>query len=115
MNGYLKLWNNIVTTLILRTQPKQGFARVRAKREAWESHLMLPGVKKSVREWTLTLPSELPLWELESLWIPKSLNNNYKGQNPLDWGVFYIIIGKNLERRCLKWAHMTHLDISNTS
>jgi hypothetical protein len=32
----------------------------------------------------------------------------------MDWGVYYII--KNLlECRCLKWAHITHLDISNTS
>jgi hypothetical protein len=32
----------------------------------------------------------------------------------LDWGVIYVI-GKLLERRCLKWALMTHLDIWNTS
>jgi hypothetical protein len=25
------------------------------------------------------------------------------------------VIGKLLERRCLKWVHMTHLDTSNTS
>jgi hypothetical protein len=32
----------------------------------------------------------------------------------MDWKVPYII--KNLfKRRCLKWAHMTHLDNSNTS
>ncbi len=31
-----------------------------------ESHFMLLGVQKSVREWTLTFPSEFPLWELES-------------------------------------------------
>ncbi len=34
--------------------------------EVWESHLMLPGVQKNVREWTLTLPSEFPFWELKS-------------------------------------------------
>jgi hypothetical protein len=28
----------------------------------WESHLMLSGMQKSVREWTPTLPNELPLW-----------------------------------------------------
>jgi hypothetical protein len=39
---------------------------VRAKYEAQESHFMLPGVQESVREWTLTLLSELSLWELES-------------------------------------------------
>jgi hypothetical protein len=32
----------------------------------------------------------------------------------LDWGVPYII-RKYLERRCLKWARMTHLDTWNTS
>ncbi len=31
-----------------------------------------------------------------------------KGQNSLDWIVHYTI-GKLLELRCLKWAHMTHL------
>ncbi len=36
------------------------------------------------------------------------------GQNPLVWRVLYII-GKLLKRKCLKWAHMTHLDIWNTS
>jgi hypothetical protein len=57
-----------------------------------------------------TLPSEFPLWELESQWTPESLEINYKGQNPLDWRVPYII-EKLLERRCLKWACMTHLNI----
>jgi hypothetical protein len=32
----------------------------------------------------------------------------------MDWKFCYII-EKLLERRCLKWARMTHLDISNTS
>jgi hypothetical protein len=32
----------------------------------------------------------------------------------MDWKVPYII-GKLLERRYLKWVHMTHLDIYNTS
>ncbi len=36
-----------------------------------ESHFMLLGVQKSAREWTPTLPSELPFWELESQWIPE--------------------------------------------
>jgi hypothetical protein len=55
-----------VATLALGLQQRQGLARVWAKREAWESHLMLPRLQKSVREWTLTLPSELPFWELET-------------------------------------------------
>jgi hypothetical protein len=54
-----------VVTLALGLRPKQGLARVRAKKKAQESHFMLPGVQESVREWTLTLPRELPPWELE--------------------------------------------------
>jgi hypothetical protein len=75
---------------------------------------MLPGVQKSVRERTFTLPSELPFWELESRWTPESSNSNFKGQNRMDWGIPYTI-GKLLELKCLKWARMTHLDIWNTS
>ncbi len=47
-------------------------------------------------------------------WSLKPLENNCRGQNPMDWGVPYII-GKPLELRCLKWARMTHLDTWNTS
>jgi len=50
--------------LALGSRPRQGLAKVWAKYEAWESHFMLMGVQECVREWTLTLPSELPLWEL---------------------------------------------------
>jgi hypothetical protein len=71
-------------------------------------------VYESVREWTLTFPSELPFWELESRWIPKFLKSDCRGQNPLDVGVPYNI-GKLLELRCVKWARMIHLDIWNTS
>jgi hypothetical protein len=74
---------------------------------AWESHFMLMGVQKSVREWTPTFPNELPLWELESQWIPKSSEGNCRGPNSLDW-IFFYIIENILERRCLRWARMTH-------
>jgi hypothetical protein len=37
-----------------------------------------------------------------------------QGSNPLLQKVFYII-EKILKLRCLKWARMTHLDMSNTS
>jgi hypothetical protein len=67
-----------------------------------------------VTEWTLTLPRELSLWELEFWWTPESLESDCRGQNSLDWSVPYII-EKLLKRRCLKWARMTHLDIWNTS
>jgi hypothetical protein len=69
---------------------------------------------KNVREWTFTLPSELPFWELEYRWIPKFSESNCKGQKPLDWKVSYIIENL-LELRCPKWACMTHLNTSNTS
>jgi hypothetical protein len=49
-----------VATLALGSRPKQGLARVWAKREAPESNLMLPKVQKSVRKWTFTLQSEFP-------------------------------------------------------
>ncbi len=73
-----------------------------------------PRMKESVRDWTLTLPKELPLWEVESQWTPKCSESDCKGQNPMVQGVIYII-GKILKLKCLKWARMTHLDIWNTS
>jgi hypothetical protein len=75
---------------------------------------MPPGVQKNVKERTLTLPSEFPCWELESWWNPKCSESDYKGQNPIARRVFHTI-GKLLKPRCLRWAHMTHLDIWNTS
>jgi hypothetical protein len=90
----------------LGSQLRQGLARAWAKKEAQECGR---GWK-----WTFTLPSELPFWELESRWTPESLENNYRGQNPLDLGVVYII-GNVLENKCPKWVRMTHLDIWNTS
>jgi len=99
-----------VATLALGLRPKQGLARVQDKTGAREAHLILPGVQESVREWTLTFPSELPLWELDFWWTFESLGSNCKGQNPLEWKVLYII-GNILKLRCLKWARMTHLDI----
>ncbi len=76
------------------------------------SHVL--GSAKNVREWTLTLPSELPFWELESQWISKLSKGNFRDQNPSVWRVLYII-GKLLKCRCLKWTHITHLNIWNTS
>jgi hypothetical protein len=63
--------------------------------------------------WTSTFPNELPLCELESWRTFKSSESDFRGQNPSDWRVPYII-EKFLDRRCLKWAYMTHLDIWNT-
>jgi hypothetical protein len=95
-----------VATLALGSQPRQGLAKARANREAREC--------ERVWEWTLTLPSELPFWDLESWWTFESSKNDCRGQTPLHWKVLYII--KNLlKRKCLKWVRMTHLDIWNTS
>jgi hypothetical protein len=99
-----------VATLALGLRPKQGLAKVWAKKEAHESHVMLPRLQESVKERTLTLLSELPFWELESQWTPKSLENNYRGQNPLDQKVPYIIENL-LKLSCRNWARITHLDI----
>jgi hypothetical protein len=71
-------------------------------------------VLESVREWTLTLPRQLPLWEMESRWTSKTPESNCRGQISMDCGVIYII-RKLLERRCLKWALLAHLNIWNTS
>jgi hypothetical protein len=38
-----------------------------------------------------TLPSELPFWKLESQWASKFSENNCKGQNPLNFGIHYIV------------------------
>jgi len=69
-----------IVTLTLGLRPKQGLAKVRAKSEH-ESHIfMLLRMQESVREWTLTLPNELPLWELESQWILEFSEGNCRGQ-----------------------------------
>jgi hypothetical protein len=73
-----------------------------------------PRSARKLREWTSTLPSQFSLWELESQWIPESLEGDYRAQNSLDWRVLYTI-GNLLELKCLKWARMTHLDTSNIS
>jgi len=66
-----------------------------------------------VREWALTLPRQLPLWE-ESRWTFETSETNLRGQNSISCSVLYII-RKLLERRCLKWARISHLDIWNIS
>jgi hypothetical protein len=67
-----------------------------------------------MREWTLTLPRQLPLWEVESRWTPETSESDCRGQTSMDCDVLYII-GKRLKRRYLKWARISHLEIWNTS
>jgi hypothetical protein len=67
-----------------------------------------------MREWTLTLPRQLPLWEMESRWTPETSKSNFRNQNSMACDIIYII-EKLLELRCIKWARIAHLDIWNTS
>jgi hypothetical protein len=50
-------------------------------------------------------------WELKSQWTFECSKSDCKGQTSLDW----YTIRKLLERKCLKWARMSHLSIWNTS
>jgi hypothetical protein len=103
-----------VATLDLGSRPRQGVARLRAKKETWKSLHMLPGVQKL---WG-NEPSHFKVNSHDGSWSPKwtheSSKHNYKGQNPLPQRVPYII-EKLLKPRCLKWAQISHLDIWNTS
>jgi hypothetical protein len=67
-----------------------------------------------MREWTLTLLRQLPLWEMESRWTSKTSENDCRGQTSMSCGVLYII-RKLLGRKGLKWARIAHSDIWNTS
>jgi hypothetical protein len=93
---------------------RQGVTRFQAKRKTRESHHMLPGVQ---RMWG-NEPSHSQVnshCRSQSLkWTLKSLERNCKGRNQLAWRVPYIIV-KLLKLRYLKWARISHLDISNTS
>jgi hypothetical protein len=105
----------IIATLTLGSWPRQMLAKVRIK-SGLESHISCPRGVESMGEcenWTSTLPSEVPLWELESRWSLKFSKSNFRGQNPSDWDVPYNVENV-LEHRCLKWVCMTNLDIWNT-
>ncbi len=104
--GNLTSYHNLSFGLVTKAKAYKGAGQKRSPGVACH----VPGSVYNVREWTFTLPREFPLWELESLWTPESSESNFRGQNPLDWNVFYIT--KNLlELKCLKWVHTTHLDI----
>jgi hypothetical protein len=102
-----------VTTLALGSRPKQGFARLRAKREAG-SHTTYS--RKCEKVWgnEPSHPKGVPLWELESRWTPEVSEGDYRGQNSMAWRVLYII-GNLLKRRYLKWVRIAHLNIWNKS
>jgi hypothetical protein len=74
---------DLVATLALGLWPRQGLARLWAKKEDRELHLMLMRVQKSVREWTLTLPSEIPILRVEvpmNSWI---FRGRLQGSKPI--------------------------------
>ncbi len=91
----------VVTTLALGSQPRQGVARLQAKRKTQKSHHMLLKVQRmwgnepshsqvnsNVRNWS-------PKWTFESS------EHNCRGQNSSPWKVLYII-RKLLKHTCLK-------------
>jgi len=100
----------LVVTLTLGSWLRQGCGPRRMPR----NHISCSRECRRMWGMTLTLPSEFPLWELESQWTIKSSKSNFRDQNALYWGFPYII-EKILKHKCLKWACMTHLDTSNTS
>jgi hypothetical protein len=59
-------------------------------------------------------PKGVPLWELEFRWTPEFLEGDFRGQNSMAWKFLYII-EKLLEFIYLKWSHITHLNMWNTS
>jgi len=105
---------NFVITLALGSQPRQGLARLWAKKEAG-SHV---ACSRGCRKVWGNQPSHsqgsfhFGNWSLDGL--PNVQRAIAKVKKPMDWRVIYTI-GKLLKRRCLKWARMTHLDIWNTS
>jgi hypothetical protein len=55
-----------VATLAFGLRPKQGGCKVANQKRNLGVTSHVPGSAKGVREWTFTLTSELPCWELES-------------------------------------------------
>jgi len=48
MKSYFGVY--LIVTPTLGSRPRQGLAKARVKKEARESHFMLPGVQESVKE-----------------------------------------------------------------
>jgi hypothetical protein len=110
--GYIE--SKTMATLALGSRPRQGVVSLQAKWETRESHHMLPGMQ---RVWG-NRPSHSQVNSHGESWSPKltpeTSESDLRGQNSMNCGIVYII-GKLLERRCLKWAHIAHLDIWNIS
>jgi hypothetical protein len=69
--------------LFINLQMGKGVTRLWAKRKAQESHFMLLGVLKSVREWTLTLLSEFHVGSLSPM-DSRSFRMQLQGWKPIN-------------------------------
>ncbi len=110
---YLIKWKDYVVTLTLDSWLKQGGSQGCGPRR---SQGVTSHAPRNVRKCEGMNPHTLKVTPIlgESWWTPEFSKGDCRGQNSMAWGVSYII-ENILERRCLKWACMTHLDISNTS
>jgi hypothetical protein len=79
-------------------------------------HFLLVGESVATPLWgkceVATHIPENGIWE--SSRIPENSELDRMRQNTLHWGVLYTV-GKVSKCRCLKWPHMSHLDICSTS
>jgi hypothetical protein len=80
----------IVATLALGSWPRQRLARLWAKRKP-QNEGKSEGMNPHTPKWASIL----------RVWSPKSLENNFRGQNLMDWRVPYII-KRLLKLICLK-------------
>ncbi len=81
--------SQLATTLTLGLQPRQRDCKVASQGGSLEVASHAPGNAKSaknaksVREWTLTLSSELPLWELEFQMDSRIFRMPLQGSKPI--------------------------------
>jgi hypothetical protein len=109
-----RVQREIVATLTLGSWPKQRNLQgcgprgsLRVTLHAPESVGKCEGMNSHTPKWTSFLGDGVPVdSRIFRRWL--------QGSNLRAWRVPYII-EKLLERRCLKWARVTHLDTWNTS
>jgi hypothetical protein len=91
----------------------KGFARLRAKRKP-ESHT---ACSRECRRVLGNEPSHSQGNSHFGKWSPGGFSNLQRAITRVktQWLEEFLISLKLLERRCLKWVRMTHLDIRNTS
>jgi len=77
---------NNVMTLAFGSWPMQRHGKVQAKSATRKSHLH----SQETGEWTHTLPSGLPLWELKALWSLESSKEVFQGSKLIGLQKFFI-------------------------